>query len=34
MIPHATYDGFADARHFLQDTHGARIATTLLGRIG
>ena len=34
MIPHATYDGFADARHFLQDTHGTRIATTLLDRIG
>jgi hypothetical protein len=34
MIPHATYDGFADARHFLQDTHGERLATALLRRIG
>ena len=30
-IPHATWDEFADAGHFLQDTHGARIAEIVLG---
>lgn len=26
LLPHATWDAFDDAGHFLQDTHGARIA--------
>lgn len=30
-IPHATWDSFDDAAHFLQDTHGARIADIVLG---
>lgn len=32
LIPHATWDEFADAAHFLQDTHGARIAQIVLNR--
>lgn len=31
-IAHATWDAFDDAGHFLQDTHGERIAETVLGR--
>ena len=31
-IPHATWDAFDDAGHFLQDTHGERIAETVLAR--
>lgn len=30
MIPHATWDGLDDAAHFLQDTHGDRIAEIVL----
>jgi haloalkane dehalogenase len=30
-IPHATWDAFDDAAHFLQDTHGERIAELVLG---
>lgn len=33
-ITHSTWDAFDDAGHFLQDTHGERIAETILGRIG
>ena len=33
LIPHSTWDAFDDAGHFLQDTHGARIADAVLGRI-
>ena len=33
LIPHSTWDAFEDASHFLQDTHGARIAHVVLGRI-
>lgn len=33
-IPHATWDGLEDASHFLQDTHGARIAELVLGYAG
>lgn len=33
-IPHATWDALDDARHFLQDTHGARIAEIVLGHAG
>jgi pimeloyl-ACP methyl ester carboxylesterase len=32
--PHATWDALDDARHFLQDTHGARIAEIVLGYAG
>jgi len=31
LIPHATWDAFDDAGHFLQDTHGERIARLVLG---
>ncbi|MEI8238423.1 MAG: alpha/beta fold hydrolase [Actinomycetota bacterium] len=31
LIPHATWDAFDDAAHFLQDTHGERIADIVLG---
>jgi haloalkane dehalogenase len=31
-IPHATWDAFDDAAHFLQDTHGERIAEIVLAR--
>ena len=31
-IPHATWDAFEDAGHFLQDTHGDRIAAAVLSR--
>ena len=31
LIPHSTWDEFDDAAHFLQDTHGARIAEIVLG---
>jgi haloalkane dehalogenase len=31
-IPHATWDAFDDAAHFLQDTHGERIAEIVLSR--
>jgi pimeloyl-ACP methyl ester carboxylesterase len=33
-IPHATWDAFDDAGHFLQDTHGRRIAELVLGYAG
>jgi haloalkane dehalogenase len=33
-IPHATWDAFEDASHFLQDTHGERIAEIVLGYAG
>jgi haloalkane dehalogenase len=33
-LPHATWDALDDARHFLQDTHGARIAAIVLGYAG
>ena len=32
-IPHSTWDAFDDAAHFLQDTHGDRIAQAVLDRI-
>jgi haloalkane dehalogenase len=32
QIPHATWDAFDDAGHFLQDTHGERIAEIVLSR--
>jgi haloalkane dehalogenase len=32
-IPHSTWDAFDDAGHFLQDTHGDRIAETVLARV-
>ncbi len=31
LIPHSTWDEIADAAHFLQDTHGSRIAEIVLG---
>jgi len=31
LIPHSTWDEFDDAAHFLQDTHGERIAEIVLG---
>lgn len=34
LIPHSTWDAFDDAGHFLQDTHGHRIAQTVLNRVG
>ncbi|HET9691478.1 MAG TPA: alpha/beta fold hydrolase [Acidimicrobiales bacterium] len=34
MIPHATWDVFDDAAHFLQDTHGDRIARLVLDHAG
>lgn len=33
-IPHSTWDAFDDAGHFLQDTHGERVAVTVLRRAG
>jgi haloalkane dehalogenase len=30
LIPHSTWDSFDDASHFLQDTHGERIARIVL----
>jgi len=30
LIPHSTWDAFDDAAHFLQDTHGPRIAEIVL----
>lgn len=33
-IPHSTWDAFDDAAHFLQDTHGDRIAQLVLGYAG
>ncbi len=32
LIPHATWDAFDDAAHFLQDTHGEQIARIVLAR--
>jgi len=32
LIPHSTWDEFDDAAHFLQDTHGERIAEIVLAR--
>jgi haloalkane dehalogenase len=32
LIPHSTWDEFGDAAHFLQDTHGERIAEIVLAR--
>lgn len=34
LIPHSTWDQFDDAAHFLQDTHGHRIAEIVLGHAG
>jgi haloalkane dehalogenase len=34
LIPHATWDEFDDAGHFLQDTHGERIAELVLTHAG
>jgi haloalkane dehalogenase len=34
MIPHATWDAFDDAAHFLQDTHGEQIAQIVLAHAG
>jgi haloalkane dehalogenase len=34
LIPHATWDAFDDAAHFLQDTHGERIAGIVLAHTG
>jgi haloalkane dehalogenase len=31
LIPHATWDAFEDAGHFVQDTHGAEVARIVLG---
>ena len=33
LIPHSTWDAIDDAGHFLQDTHGDRIAQQVLNRI-
>ena len=33
LFPQATFDLLADARHFLQDTHGAQIAEIFLRRV-
>jgi haloalkane dehalogenase len=33
-IPHSTWDVLDDAGHFLQDTHGVRVAELVLERIG
>jgi pimeloyl-ACP methyl ester carboxylesterase len=32
LIPGSTWDAFDDAAHFLQDTHGTRIAELILRR--
>lgn len=34
MVPGSTWDEFDDAAHFLQDTHGERIARVVLGHAG
>jgi haloalkane dehalogenase len=34
LIPHSTWDAFDDAAHFLQDTHGERIADIVLAHAG
>lgn len=34
LIPHSTWDAFDDAAHFLQDTHGDRVARIVLDRAG
>jgi haloalkane dehalogenase len=34
LIPHATWDSFDDAAHFLQDTHGDLIARVVLAHAG
>jgi haloalkane dehalogenase len=34
LIPHATWDSFDDAAHFLQDTHGEHIAHIVLAHAG
>ncbi|MCB0998241.1 MAG: alpha/beta fold hydrolase [Ilumatobacteraceae bacterium] len=34
LIPHSTWDEFDDAAHFLQDTHGDRIAAIVLTHAG
>ena len=34
LIPHATWNEFDDAAHFLQDTHGDRIADIVLAHAG
>lgn len=34
LIPHSTWDAFDDAAHFVQDTHGDRVAQVVLDRIG
>ncbi len=33
LMPHSTWDAFEDAGHFLQDTHGDRVAQAVLARI-
>jgi pimeloyl-ACP methyl ester carboxylesterase len=33
LIAHSTWDAFDDAAHFLQDTHGERVARAVLDRI-
>jgi haloalkane dehalogenase len=33
LIRHSTWDAFDDAAHFLQDTHGGRVAQAVLDRI-
>jgi haloalkane dehalogenase len=33
LIPNSTWNDFADAAHFLQDTHGQRIAEIVLGHV-
>jgi haloalkane dehalogenase len=34
LIPHSTWDALDDAAHFLQDTHGDRVARIVLDRAG
>jgi haloalkane dehalogenase len=34
LIPHSTWDEIADSSHFLQDTHGDKIARIVLGHAG
>jgi pimeloyl-ACP methyl ester carboxylesterase len=33
LVPNSTWDSFDDAAHFLQDTHGERIAALVLARV-
>lgn len=34
LIPHATWDAFDDAAHFVQDTHGEHVAAIVLAHAG